>query len=90
MARTNYKTATFTLPNGKRKYVSARTQEELDEKVFNLKLQMRMGVDLSDQTTVGELAQMWYSLEKQGKIKEATAYNWKRILDVKILPFLKN
>ena len=36
MARTNYKTATFTLPNGKRKYVSARTQEELDEKVFNL------------------------------------------------------
>lgn len=90
MARTNYKTATFTLPNGKRKYVSARTQEELDEKVFNLKLQMRMGVDLSDQTTVGELAQMWYSLEKQGKIKEATAYNWQRILDVKILPFLKN
>ena len=90
MARTNYKTTTFTLPNGKRKYVSARTQEELDEKVFNLKLQMRMGVDLSDQTTVGELAQMWYSLEKQGKIKEATAYNWKRILDVKILPFLKN
>lgn len=90
MARTNYKTATFTLPNGKRKYVSARTQEELDEKVFNLKLQMRMGVDLSDQTTVGELAQMWYSLEKQGKIKEATAYNWQRILDVKILPFLKS
>lgn len=72
MARTNYKTTTFTLPNGKRKYVSARTQEELDEKVFNLKLQMRMGVDLSDQTTVGELAQIWYSLEKQGKIKEAT------------------
>ena len=90
MARTNYKTATFTLPNGKRKYVSARTQEELSEKVFNLKLQMRMGVDLSDQTTVGELAQMWYSLEKQGKIKEATAYNWQRILDVKILPFLKS
>ena len=58
MARTNYKTVTFTLPNGKRKYVSARTQEELDEKVFNLKLQMRMGVDLSDQTTVGELAQI--------------------------------
>ena len=67
MARTNYKTVTFTLPSGKRKYVSARTQEELDEKVFNLKLQMRMGVDLSDQTTVGELAQIWYSLEKQGK-----------------------
>ena len=90
MARSNYKTATFTLPNGKRKYVTARTQEELEEKVFNLKLQMHMGVDLSDQTTVGELAQMWYSLEKQGKIKEATAYNWQRILDVKILPFLKN
>ena len=90
MARNNYKTATFTLPNGKRKYVTAKTQEELEEKVFTLKLQMRMGVDLSDQTTVGELAQLWYSLEKSGKVKEATAYNWQRILNVKILPFLKN
>ena len=36
MARSNYKTATFTLPNGKRKYVTARTQEELEEKIFNL------------------------------------------------------
>ena len=90
MARKNYKTATFTLPNGKRKYVTAATQEELEKKVFDLKLQMRMGVNLSDQTTVKELAQMWYSLEKQGKIKESTAYNWQRILDVKILPFLEN
>lgn len=90
MARKHYKPATFTLPNGKRKYVTATTQEELDEKVFNLKLQMRMGVDLSDRTTVKELAQMWYSLEKQGRIKEATAYNWQRILDVKILPFLQD
>jgi hypothetical protein len=29
-------------------------------------VQMRMGVDISDQTTVGELAQMWYTLEKKG------------------------
>ena len=59
MARTNYKTTTFTLPNGKRKYVSARTQEELDEQLYNLKLQRRMSVDLCGQKTVGELAQMW-------------------------------
>ena len=31
MARKGYFTKTFTLPNGKRKYVTAKTQEELDE-----------------------------------------------------------
>ena len=40
MARKGYLTASFTLPDGKRKYVYARTQEELDEKVFQLKMQL--------------------------------------------------
>ena len=63
MARKGYLTTSFTLPDGKRKYVYAKTQEELDKKVFDLKLQLHMGVDLSDQTTVGELIQLWYTAE---------------------------
>ena len=65
MARKGYKTASFTLPDGTRKYVYAKTQEELDEKVFNLKLQMKMGwfqgfekaggTDSSDNLTAGHL-----------------------------------
>lgn len=88
MARKGYKTATFTLPDGTRKYVYAKTQEELDEKVFQLKLQLRMGVNLNDRTTVGELAQIWYNLEKKGKVKPATEDSWKNILNNRILPAL--
>jgi integrase len=90
MARKGYKVATFTLPDGRRKYVTAKTKEKLENRILDLKLDMRMGVDLSDATTVGELAEMWYHLEKEGKVKESTSYNWKRILGVKILPYLKN
>lgn len=88
MARKGYKTATFTLPDGTRKYVYAKTQEELDEKVFQLKLQMRMGVDLSDKTTVGELAQIWYNLEKKGKVRPTTEDGWKNLLNNRIMPAL--
>lgn len=88
MARKGYKTATFTLPDGSRKYVYAKTKEELDEKVFQLKLQMRMGVDLSDKTTVGELAQIWYNLEKKGKVSASTEDNWKNLLNKRVLPAL--
>ena len=77
MARKGYLTASFTLPDGKRKYVYAKTQEELDKKVFDLKLQLHMGVDLSDQTTVGELIQLWYTAEAAPGVKCNTANNIK-------------
>lgn len=86
MARKGYKTATFTLPDGTRKYVYAKTQEELDEKVFNLKLQMKMGVDLQDKTTVGELIKLWYTTEVEPNVRENTALNIKCILNKHLMP----
>lgn len=86
MARKGYLTATFTLPDGKRKYVYAKTQQELDDKVFRLKLEMHMGVDLSDQTTVGELIQLWYTSEVAPNIKNNTAVNIKCVLNKHLLP----
>lgn len=88
MARKGYKTASFTLPDGTRKYVYAKTQEELDEKVFNLKLQMKMGVDLNDQTTVGELIRMWYTTEVEPNIQQSTATNMKCVLNNHLLPMV--
>lgn len=86
MARKGYLTATITQPGGKRKYIYAKTKEELDEKVFHAKLELRMGVDLDDQTTVGELIQMWYTAEVAPGIKENTAANVKGILNNHLLP----
>ena len=86
MARKGYKTVSFTLPDGTRKYVYAKTQEELDEKVFNLKLQMRMGVDLNDKTTVGELIKLWYEADVKGKILPNTERGIKCVLNKHLLP----
>ena len=88
MARKGYKTATFTLPDGTRKYVYAKTQEELDQKVFDLKLQMKMGVDLNANLTVGELIKMWYTTEVEPSIRENTAINIKCVLNKHLLPMV--
>lgn len=88
MARKGYLTKTFTLPNGKRKYVTAKTQEELDEKVFNLKLQLRLGVDIEDSTTVGELIQMWYDAEVKPKVTENTAVTIRSTINQHVLPYI--
>lgn len=90
MARKGYKTATFTLPDGTRKYVYAKTQEELDKKVFDLRLQMKMGVDLKDQTTVGELIKMWFTTEIEPVVKENTALNMKCVLNLHLMPMVSN
>jgi integrase len=88
MARKGYKTASFTLPDGTRKYVYAKTQEELDEKVFQLKLQLKMGVDLQDKTTLGELIKLWYTTEVEPNVRENTAANLKCVLNKHLMPLV--
>ena len=51
-----YLTATFTLPNGKRKYIRASTKTELAKKLAAAKTEAGLGVDISDTTTVKEYA----------------------------------
>ena len=40
----------ITTPTGERVYVSAKSQEELDKKKAQLKTEMGVGVDISDNT----------------------------------------
>lgn len=86
MARKGYKTATFKLPDGTRKYVYAKTQEELDQKVFDLKLQMKMGVDLNDRTTVGELLKLWFDTEVAPNVGIRAADVVRRALNLHLMP----
>lgn len=88
MARKGYLTSTFTLPDGTRKYVYAKTQEELDKKVFELKLQMKMGVDLKSNITVGELIQLWYTTEVAPTVLPNTATNIKCVLNKHLMPMV--
>lgn len=90
MARKEYKTKTITLPNGKRKYITAKSTDELKEKTLTARLQLRAGVDLSDQTAVGELAQLWFDIEKKPSVRESTANFWAGIIERNILPYLSS
>lgn len=64
----------ITTPKGERVYVSAKSKEELDKKVAQLKLEMGAGVDISDNTTFEEYADVWLRVYKKPKVK-ATTFN---------------
>lgn len=86
--KTLYRTS-FTLPNGKRKFVSAKSQEELDKKVLELKLQANAGVDICDSTTFGEFAEIWFKAYKDtGGISDAHRTSILNALNVHILPYI--
>lgn len=85
--KTLYRTS-FTLPNGKRKFVSAKSQEELDKKVLELKLQANAGVDICDETTFGEYALLWYKAYKEPYCSATYKASILNILNNHLLPYL--
>lgn len=64
MAEKTY-TVTLALPDGSRKYFRGRTKKEAEKKRDDAKLQLGMGVDISNETTVKELADTWYYCYKE-------------------------
>lgn len=88
MARKGLKQCTLTMPNGDRKYFYGATLQEAQEKRLQAKLAMSIGVDICNNTTVGELAQMWFNVEKKPNPNENTVMFWKDILDRNVLPSL--
>lgn len=64
-----YFTKAIPLPNGKRKYVRAKTKEELDAKVRELENLMSRGVDIGDHTIFVDLAQTWYDVYKKPNLR---------------------
>ena len=53
-----YKTKAIQLPDGPRKFLRAKTQEELDEKVLKAQILVNSGVDICSEETFGHFAQM--------------------------------
>ncbi len=90
MARKGTLQKVIQLPNGKRKWVYAKTREELEEKVLQLKMEMRAGVDISDTTIFADYVQMWFNAYKKPNITSGTALYYKRHLNNNILPYLGN
>ena len=92
MAATNqnyqYFTKAIPLPSGKRKYVRAKTQEELDAKVKELTDLMSVGVNISGDMTLGEFVQQWFDVYKKPYLREKSQDIIKYVVNGYILPAL--
>lgn len=84
----SYKRKTLLLPNGERKDLYAKTQEELDDKVMEIRILTRSGVDVCSEETFGHFAQMWYDIYKKPYLREKSLEMIRYILNQHILPAL--
>ena len=84
----NYLTKAVQLPDGTRKYIRAKTQAELDEKVLKAQILVNAGVDICSEETFGHFAQMWYDLYKKPYLRENSLNAIKYVLNQHILPVI--
>lgn len=89
MAKTKKKTyATHvTTPTGQRIYVSGRTRKELDDKVFQIRMEMRAGVDVKNDVLFSDYAKLWLRTYKEGKIRPSSYSILESQLRLHVLPF---
>ena len=81
-------TKTIQLPDGTRKYLRAKTQAELDEKVMKAQILVNAGVDICSEEIFGHFAQMWYDLYKKPYLRENSLNAIKYVLNQHTLPYI--
>lgn len=74
------------MPDGTRKYIRAKTQEELDEKVLKAQVLVNAGEDICSEETFGHFAQMWYDLYKKPYLRKNSLIAIRYALNQYILP----
>lgn len=87
-AKPKYLTKALPCPDGTRKYIRAKTKAELDRKVAIARAELGLGINLNDNTTVVEFAQMWVDVYKRPNIKPQTVKNILNHLNTHILPVI--
>lgn len=91
MPRKGVFTKTLTLPNGKRKYFYGKSMKEAEEKLQKAKFELGMGIDIDNDITFGELAEIWYNVYKKPRLKspnsQAAVLN---VLNNHLLPTLSH
>lgn len=88
MARKGTLQKSIKLLDGSRKYIYAKTQEELDRKELDFRIQLGMGIDLKNNDTFGEYAQMWYTTYKSPYLRPKSKESILNALNTHILPNL--
>ena len=88
MKKYNYYTKAVPLPNGKRKYVRAKTKEDLERKLSSLRTELSYGIDVSCESTFKDYAEYWIAATKEGNVAGNTLYRYRRILELHVYPIL--
>jgi len=83
-----YETATLRLPDGRRKYIRAKTKEELQKKVADLKRELYLGIDIGDTTTFQDYATHWFQTSKKPFITQNSADLLWTLLSKHIFPYI--
>ena len=83
-----YVTLTLQLPDGTRKYFRGKTKKESEKKRNEMRMKIGMGVDVNCDTTVEELADMWFKLYKEGQLHKRSEDTIRATLARYILPVL--
>lgn len=81
-------TTTVALPNGSRKWVRAKTKEELEKKKAELLVQIGAGLDVLDGSTFGQFAAIWLDTYKRPYLREKSLQSIENALNNHILPYL--
>jgi integrase len=77
----------LTTPTGDRVYVSARTEKELEEKLFEKKVELRAGVDITTDVLFRAYAELWIKTYKEGRIRPSSLSSLRSTFDKHIIPF---
>lgn len=83
-----YFTKALRCPDGSRKYIRGKTREELERKVRQAQADLGMGVNINDNTTVVEFAQMWVDTYKRPKIRPQSVDAILLTMNLHILPII--
>ena len=83
-----YRTAVL-LPNGKRKWISSTTKEGLERKQKELSLQIANGIDVLDNSTFDDYAELWFRVYKEPYLRAKSIETLRNTYKAHILPHLK-
>jgi len=79
-----------TTPAGDRVYLRGKTKEELEEKVLQAKLQLRAGVDISQDVLFADYAKTWLKAYKKDKVRPSSYAILESNLNTHVIPYFSD
>ena len=83
-----YYTKAIPCPDGSRKYIRGKTKKELEEKVKAAELELANGVNINNNTTFGQFANMWIDVYKRPVLRPSSLKYELHLLNTFMLPVL--